>query len=454
MLQVKCPACKQLLNIPDGGRGQTLRCPKCKAAFRVPDLPAPTPGSQPPRPPLPTAAPEADDRYAFDDRGAAPPRRPGPQRPAGRTPTLVMLVACANLAVGVLGLACCGCGGLEYVQNMRFSPTESGEGLFHQHEWETELKDEAASYNLFQATDVCLRLGFASLLIASGAGLFALQGWARALALAYTGVSILSKLVFIAALVVYFLPFAAHASAEGVPWLIAYAAEYLLMLAYPALVLVVLMLPGVRGAFRARAEWKERQWKDKQAERGEPEAGGVRPPAGRVVVAGAMCLAVGAADFALAMYRALSFVGGAAWFQAMEKTLPGYTLSVIGGIAAGVAMGAALAAVGIGLLFRGRWARWAAVGLAAFVLLAQFAGVLTQVLWHSPAVESVQLNSSIEMIPPGFCGNSPPSQNLQTVFLGGLNLAAAAALAGLMLAPGTAAVFAPRRRPGDPLPSR
>jgi hypothetical protein len=356
----------------------------------------------------------------------------------------VIVVACANLAVGALGLACCGCGGMEYVQDMRFSPSGSSEGYFQQREWETELKNEASSFHLFMATDVCLRLGFAALLIASGAGLLAMQGWARVLALAYAVASILTKLVFIAALVAYFLPIEAHIGSEGGPWLILYAAEYLFAIAYPALVLVVMLLPGVRRAFRERAERKAEQWRGKRAARGEPETGGP-PPVGRAIAAGVMCLLVGGAGLAHAAYRLLSFVGGTDFFKAMEKEIPGYTFSVLFGAAAGAAVGFGLAAVGVGLLLRARWARWAGVGLAMVLLLTQPWGVLAQVLWHSPAVQNVQLNSTIEMIPPGFCGNSPASQNLQMVFLCGLNLAAAAALAGLMLAPGTAAAFSPRR---------
>jgi hypothetical protein len=79
MLQIACPSCTKLLNVPDEARGRQAKCPFCASVFEVRSADA-TPVSDaplPPAPPRPASVP--DDRYekddSFDDRAQRRPRR-------------------------------------------------------------------------------------------------------------------------------------------------------------------------------------------------------------------------------------------------------------------------------------------------------------------------------------------------------------------------------------------
>jgi hypothetical protein len=348
--------------------------------------------------------------------------------------------------VGLFGLGCCGVGGYEYAHDVRFAPfggssaLSAEEGPFEQVEWETTLRLDYRVYDLLRAIDVGLRPLFAALLIASGVGLFFLRGWARALALAYAAGSIGFKLVMMAYLVLFALP---AAEQKGGPLL--YAVEYAGLLLYPALVVLVLLLPNTAAAFRTRREFRERRWRERH---------GDAPRVGLVVAAGLACLAVGLLNAFDAGWRLLSLLlglaGHADYFKAVGGQASLYVPANVGVALLHLAAGGVLLLVGVGLLFRQTWARWSAVALAVLLVLPESAAVASQVLYLAPAVEAVQLNSSIDFLPAGYFGAFPTWQNLQTVFVGSLNAAFAAGLACLMLTRRAAAACGKRRPAGRP----
>lgn len=72
MLQIACPSCTKLLNVPDEARGRQAKCPSCASVFSVPDADA-TPVSAgplplPPPPADPAAAFRREEDDPFDDR--------------------------------------------------------------------------------------------------------------------------------------------------------------------------------------------------------------------------------------------------------------------------------------------------------------------------------------------------------------------------------------------------
>ena len=101
--KVRCPACKQVLSVPDGCAVETAKCPKCgqvirlKPPARQPEpsaavSPPPPPTATPPPPP-PTSRPARPSRPAAHRRPAARPKRSFPW------PWLAALGAVAVLVV-------------------------------------------------------------------------------------------------------------------------------------------------------------------------------------------------------------------------------------------------------------------------------------------------------------------------------------------------------------------
>ena len=92
-MNLLCPSCQKMLQVPDQYAGQQMRCPLCNNIFTVPALPeppampaaapppppppAPMPGPAPAMPPAPPA-PAAGDQLAFRPTEAPAPRTPPP----------------------------------------------------------------------------------------------------------------------------------------------------------------------------------------------------------------------------------------------------------------------------------------------------------------------------------------------------------------------------------------
>lgn len=110
--KVRCPACKQVLSVPDGCAVETAKCPKCGQVIRLkPPARQPEPSAAVSPPPPPTATPPPPPPTS---RPARPSRPPAHRRPAARPkrrspwPWLAALGAVAalvaiSLATGVFG---------------------------------------------------------------------------------------------------------------------------------------------------------------------------------------------------------------------------------------------------------------------------------------------------------------------------------------------------------------
>src|SRR6266508_2942482 len=91
-MNLLCPSCQKMLQVPEQYAGQQMRCPLCNSTFTVPPLPdAPNLAPSPPPPaPAPGAAevyPLADDHTQPPPPSTAPPPLPSPTRaPAPPSP--------------------------------------------------------------------------------------------------------------------------------------------------------------------------------------------------------------------------------------------------------------------------------------------------------------------------------------------------------------------------------
>lgn len=75
-MNLLCPSCQKMLQVPDQFAGQQMRCPLCNSIFTVPGLPdAPPPAHAPaPPPPLPVSAPPPPvEAFKFADSSAPSP---------------------------------------------------------------------------------------------------------------------------------------------------------------------------------------------------------------------------------------------------------------------------------------------------------------------------------------------------------------------------------------------
>lgn len=89
-MNIQCPSCQRLLQVPDQAAGQLMKCPLCNGTFTLPGLP-PEPGGAPA---APSAAPPADPFAALGAPAGAPgtdpalpPTLTSPDPFAGLNPT-------------------------------------------------------------------------------------------------------------------------------------------------------------------------------------------------------------------------------------------------------------------------------------------------------------------------------------------------------------------------------
>ncbi len=94
-MKVACPACNQVLDLPDADAGRVVNCPSCGGVMQVPVIPAA----------IPVAAPVAP-RPAASVSPGAPVRRP--EASIGDDPAMRMLLPVGRsglaIAAGYLGL--------------------------------------------------------------------------------------------------------------------------------------------------------------------------------------------------------------------------------------------------------------------------------------------------------------------------------------------------------------
>src|SRR5262249_60775840 len=75
-MNLLCPSCQKMLQVPEQYAGQQMRCPLCNSTFPVPPLPdAPSLAPSPPPPP-PPATGGAEVYPLADDHNAPPPPLP------------------------------------------------------------------------------------------------------------------------------------------------------------------------------------------------------------------------------------------------------------------------------------------------------------------------------------------------------------------------------------------
>jgi hypothetical protein len=132
-------------------------------------------------------------------------------------------------------------------------------------------------YRAYSITNRVLSILFCILLVAAGLGLLAMQSWARWLSVAYAVLSILANLGVFVYTIAFFIP-ADHEAFRRVPPqsdqeqlaynianVVAPAGPCVMML-YPAVVLVVMLLPSVGAAFRPPRRRRRKEYDDEPDE--------------------------------------------------------------------------------------------------------------------------------------------------------------------------------------------
>jgi hypothetical protein len=180
----------------------------------------------------------------------------------------VKTIAVLHIVAGCLGLLCSLCAVIDVIGMVK------GGGPFDEPEdvaATQHMMDNVPGYFAVQATGTGIGLVFDVMLLSAGFGLLKRQPWARRLSIAYAALSILTKLgllVYQFALVnpvseqllaqqaakmenaaeraqfQQFSPIALHAGAFGL----------VIMMVYPAIVLIVMLLPSVAAYFRAEPD--------------------------------------------------------------------------------------------------------------------------------------------------------------------------------------------------------
>jgi hypothetical protein len=186
-----------------------------------------------------------------------------------QVPTAVVVVAIFHFIIGGLGLLSNLCGGIillvtggDLSRLVAFVPEAQRQMEVQQR----ILNERVPFYALYQGEGLVVGLVFSVLLIASGVGLLRLRPWGRTLSLVYVPLSIPQTLFGAFYTFVYVNPAtqeavrqtpqpnlqAAQVSAQasGMMTTMLTAFIFLVVLAYPVIVLIVMMLPSVVAAFR------------------------------------------------------------------------------------------------------------------------------------------------------------------------------------------------------------
>ena len=202
--------------------------------------------------------------------------------PRRNVPPAVLVIAVLHLIFGGLGLLCFGCSG---VMNLAGGQKAlAGMGTPEQQRQaeaqrrRKEVTDQVHAervplYRVYSTTNSVLSVLFSLAMVASGVGLLYLQSWARWLSVGYAVLSLLANVVVL----VYTLAFMNAADAEAfrrlppqteqeqMAYNIVRSAGPLVsllpgvMAAYPAAVLIVMLLPSTGRAFSGRDAGKRRR---------------------------------------------------------------------------------------------------------------------------------------------------------------------------------------------------
>jgi hypothetical protein len=195
--------------------------------------------------------------------------------PRRELPTVVLVLAIFHFIVGGCGLVCGLCSGIMVLTNPNtaalFSfgnPQLAQQQQAQQDAMQRVLNERVPHLKVFQAETVVVSLALSAALIAAGVGLISLRGWARTLSLAYAVLSILQTLVAAFYSFVYMAPANEEAFRQmpapnpqtahmmqnmGQMMMPLMVFGVLIQLVYPVTVLIVMLLPSVRAAFRGEA---------------------------------------------------------------------------------------------------------------------------------------------------------------------------------------------------------
>jgi hypothetical protein len=203
-------------------------------------------------------------------------------------PAAVVVIAVLNLVFGGLGLFCTVCGGVMSVAGGDRALTKMAdaeqqrraEAQRHRSQITERIRAKYPLYRVYSVGNQVVTVLFSLALVASGIGLLYLQSWARWLAVGYAVLSILANLVDCVVNLVFLMPTEMEAFravppandqeriAYQVAQVVAPGMPCVLML-YPAVVLILLLLPSVGRAFRyepRRARERRRDYEDEEPE--------------------------------------------------------------------------------------------------------------------------------------------------------------------------------------------
>ena len=195
--------------------------------------------------------------------------------PRRELPTAVLVLAIFHFLVGGYGLLCGLCGGLMVLTNPNpaalfafGNPQLAQQQQAQQEAIQRVLNERVPHLKVYQAETVVVGLALSGALIAAGLGLLSLRGWGRTLSLAYAVLSILQTLSAALYSFVYVAPAneeafrqmpapnpqTAHMMQNMAQMTVFFMVlSVLIQLAYPVTVLIIMLLPSVRAAFRGEA---------------------------------------------------------------------------------------------------------------------------------------------------------------------------------------------------------
>ncbi|HEY7313586.1 MAG TPA: hypothetical protein VH643_29820 [Gemmataceae bacterium] len=180
-------------------------------------------------------------------------------------PTIVSIVAILHFVFGGIGLLCNLCGGLMDAMGTPQAQARAADPQQARRKEVTEqvLSEKIPLYRAYTVGNRVSSLLSCLLMIASGVGLMLMQSWGRWLSVVYAALSILVNLVVLVYTIVFFTPayeevyrrLPPQSDQERIAKDVAQVAGpgfACFVLIYPALVLVVMLLPSVGAAFRPR----------------------------------------------------------------------------------------------------------------------------------------------------------------------------------------------------------
>jgi hypothetical protein len=206
-----------------------------------------------------------------------------------QVPPAVLVIAVLHLIFGGVGVLCLGVGGLMDLAGgqkaLAHMGTPEQQRQAEARRRRTEVTDQVHAervplYRIYSTTNKVLSVLFSFALVASGLGLLYLQPWARWLSVGYAVLSLLANVVALVWTVAFmnaaeeeaFRRLPPQTEQEQMAYSMVRTAGPLiscmpaLLAAYPAAVLIVMLLPSTGRAFRARGAVKKRRRVDEYDE--------------------------------------------------------------------------------------------------------------------------------------------------------------------------------------------